>query len=335
MLSKFLFIASLGLQLAVVQQSVFAFVGSYHSAIRTTLVDNEGAWRTLLYQAKVSNTLVDSAPKALSPTPKKSPIKGVASKTKKSASFTNVKGSSKTEKMVKNATKTMTKKKKTKKTATKKRKTTKSKTTPKEAKTETPPKTKTKRKAKTDKILHWSVDSDLVTLEDDQVRFKVHGNPLPLRRHRTSRGFVYNPSAPAQKSFANTTQQVLNATSSSFSLPWFPPDQPLAMTILFRTKRPNTHFVGSKPGPGRMRDTAPSQISLTRTDVDNLAKFVLDSLNGILYEDDRQICSLHVTKVLDNDGNCKGSTEISCSPLSDSDLSVLIPNSFDQLNNKD
>lgn len=34
-----------------------------------------------------------------------------------------------------------------------------------------------------------------------------------------------------------------------------------------------------------------------RPDVDNLAKLVLDAGNGVLYEDDSQVCDLHIQKV--------------------------------------
>lgn len=37
----------------------------------------------------------------------------------------------------------------------------------------------------------------------------------------------------------------------------------------------------------------------TRPDVDNYCKAVLDSLNGVVWIDDAQICSLHVYKVYD------------------------------------
>lgn len=212
---------------------------------------------------------------------------------------------------------------------------------------ETKEATTTKKKKKTKKTLHWIENDDLALLDVANsattkdplhVRFKVRGNPLPLRRHRTSRGFMYNPSAPSQASFLNATLCILNSAvphewrnvNNTTSLPVFAADKALVVSILFRMKRPNTHFIGGKPGPGRMRETAPSETSQTRTDVDNLAKFVLDSLNGILYDDDRQVCSLHVTKLLDNDGDCKGSTEISCRVLEDCDLPALIGNTFGQ-----
>jgi hypothetical protein len=41
-----------------------------------------------------------------------------------------------------------------------------------------------------------------------------------------------------------------------------------------------------------------------------MAKFVMDSLNGLLYVDDRQVVVLNVRKVLDCDGLCLGATDV-------------------------
>ena len=242
----------------------------------------------------------------------------------------------------------------------------KSKKVAAEATAPTATKGKKRRVKKAQKIVHWRNTTDpihIVPLHNsdplpssntiERIHWVVRGNPLPLRRHRTSRGFVYNPSAPAQESFRNITLTILeefisqqsslmkesisspttatatatattSTNGSAGMLPLFPGGQPLAMVILFRMKRPNLHFIGSKRCLSRLRDTAPVALSPTRSDVDNLAKFVLDSLNGILYEDDRQIHSLQVTKLLDTEGPCDGSTEIVCRPLSESDLSSLL-----------
>jgi Holliday junction resolvase RusA-like endonuclease len=37
-----------------------------------------------------------------------------------------------------------------------------------------------------------------------------------------------------------------------------------------------------------------------KPDLDNLAKSVLDGLNGVVYLDDSQLVSLHITKVYDH-----------------------------------
>lgn len=203
---------------------------------------------------------------------------------------------------------------------------------------------------------HWLVDSDefvIVNAVDSRpckdqnmpvnatapslVKLTVRGNPLPLRRHRTSRGFVYNPSATAQESFRQAVQRLIHGAAPFYQEPtessplFWDSSVALAATIVFRMKRPKAHFVNNLPGAGRLRATAPkATCSALRTDVDNLAKFVLDSLNGVLYEDDRQITSLHVIKLYDNDTDqlCQGSTCICLRALTDDDIPQLLENSF-------
>ena len=158
------------------------------------------------------------------------------------------------------------------------------------------------------------------------IQFTIRGKPLPLNRHRTSRGFMYNPSAAAQEMFRDSILTMLpqkyhptiiddgvdDAPCTFFSKTDF-----LEMSIVFRLKRPKTHFVNSKPGEGRIKDSAPKRFHASKTDVDNLAKFVLDSLNGILYEDDRQVVSLKAVKMLDSEGMCHGATDVTISVLED------------------
>lgn len=187
-----------------------------------------------------------------------------------------------------------------------------------------------KRKAKlVEEPTHWTNTSDPLLIikgghSYDMLRFTVRGNPLPLRRHRTSRGFMYNPSAKAQESFRNcVTALIFNATQDGSLVDPIFPTEPLHITLLFRLRRPLNHFRSSKPGQGRLRETAPDRLAVTRMDVDNLAKFVLDSMNGILYEDDKQIASLHLAKLFDNEGACRGATELMVRPFLHTDLHSL------------
>jgi Holliday junction resolvase RusA-like endonuclease len=170
------------------------------------------------------------------------------------------------------------------------------------------------------------------------VGFKVRGNPAPLARHRTYRGFIFNPSAKKQKQFCDVVMDMLpnshfcqNVTEghSNYNaepliknvdtvVPVFE-KQVISIQIISRMKRPMKHFIANRPGPGRLRQSTNNQstgavstshLQVTRTDVDNLAKFVLDSLNGVLYEDDRQVASLQVTKVYDDEYPYTGSTDV-------------------------
>lgn len=168
------------------------------------------------------------------------------------------------------------------------------------------------------------------------LKFTVRGKPVPLRRHRTSRGFMYNPSAKSQLEFRKVVSEMIYPTDNDDAvLPivyddttpvLFEEEEFLAVTILFRLRRPKSHFVGGKPGPGRLRPTSPGRLHPTRTDVDNLAKFVLDSLNELVYADDRQVISLHVAKVLDSEGHCEGATEITISRLEENEMESFVAN---------
>lgn len=176
-----------------------------------------------------------------------------------------------------------------------------------------------------------------------KIRFKIHGNPRPLQRHRSSRGHIYNPSLKYQKSFLNAFQNLIFDEKHHMNMnmtmdhnddtPLFDATENLVITIIFRMKRPKSHFVNNKPGPGRLKKKAPSQLSPIRTDVDNLAKFVLDSMNGVLYEDDRQITSIHATKILDDADLCEGSTEIYIRSINEEDIKEILESSISIIDN--
>lgn len=126
-----------------------------------------------------------------------------------------------------------------------------------------------------------------------RVQFTVRGQPMALKRHRSSRGgFLYNPSAKEQESFRNAVESLFH----NITAPIFPLDDYLAISMVFSLKRPKKHYVGNKVEAKRLRPTAPLFVK-TLPDVDNLAKFVLDSMNAFLFHDDRQVASLQVTKI--------------------------------------
>ena len=93
-------------------------------------------------------------------------------------------------------------------------------------------------------------------------------------------------------------------------------------------KRPKSHFVNNRPGPGRLKKKSPSQLSSIRTDVDNLSKFILDSMNGVMYEDDRQIASIHATKILDDVNFCRGSIEVYIRSIEADEVPKLLESSI-------
>ncbi len=172
-------------------------------------------------------------------------------------------------------------------------------------------------------------NSEDISNRISKLRFKICGNPRPLQRHRTSRFRTYNPSVKYQQSFQDALEKLISASDiGSMDYPIFDETEYLVMTLIFRMKRPKNHFVNNRPGPGRLKANAPSQLSSIRSDVDNLTKFVLDSMNGVMYEDDRQITSIHATKLLDNEDICSGSVEVYIRSIDVNDVDKIIESSI-------
>jgi len=165
------------------------------------------------------------------------------------------------------------------------------------------------------------------------LAFTINGKPVPLSRHRTGLGLIYNPSSYKQEEFRQAVREILCSPKVGLDQyvadpqknkkakkledtvrpgPVFSLEKKISLKIIFRMPRPNAHFVGNKRSPDRLRTTAPKWMidSKRAADVDNLAKFVLDSFNGIMYEDDHQVVALSVIKVIDNHGYCTGGTDI-------------------------
>ena len=193
------------------------------------------------------------------------------------------------------------------------------------------PKRGRKSNEKTGKLLYWRLEGDPFRIEQDLNRtavvFKIRGNPLPLRRHRTSRGFMYNPSAGAQADLSNLVRHLIwpdEAQSNRTTVPLFGDEDQLLVSLVFCMKRPLSHFIGSKREEGRLKKTASNRVASIRTDVDNLAKFILDSLNGMIYADDKQVASIHATKYYDSEGLCLGSTLVFVKNLKESDLDGIL-----------
>ncbi|KAL3758446.1 hypothetical protein ACHAWU_003615 [Discostella pseudostelligera] len=104
----------------------------------------------------------------------------------------------------------------------------------------------------------------------------------------------------------------------------FTQDECLQLSITFRMKRPKSHFISNEPGHGRLKPSAPSSISIRnlRSDIDNMAKFVMDSLNGLVYVDDRQVVVLNVRKMLDSEGLCLGATDVEICVVTEEEVAL-------------
>lgn len=124
-------------------------------------------------------------------------------------------------------------------------------------------------------------------MDSDGFSITVFGEPLSLARHRSTKaGITYNPSMKAQRSFLESCQHLIPTT---------PLVGPLSATLSFHFKRPKTHYRSHQKE--LILKEGSEVYHIKRKDIDNLVKFVLDSLNKIAYLDDSQIAVLQCIKL--------------------------------------
>jgi Holliday junction resolvase RusA-like endonuclease len=121
----------------------------------------------------------------------------------------------------------------------------------------------------------------------DNFEFFVPLEPVPMARpRRGASGKFYCPSAKAVRDYRSFLSSC--CITRGLSLPVFPSGAPVELRIIFRKRRPNSHFVNRCRQQG-LRSDAPSQIHVGRPDLDNLEKLVMDAATSVLYEDDSQV----------------------------------------------
>ncbi len=124
------------------------------------------------------------------------------------------------------------------------------------------------------------------------LTFHVDLDPVPKGRPRFSKvgGFVrsYTP-----KKTSDYEAQVKSIAQSAMTRE--PLETPLAAFLYFRLPIPRSY-----PKKRIAACLSGSERPIKKPDLDNLAKSVLDALNGVVYLDDSQLVSLHITKVYDH-----------------------------------
>lgn len=117
-----------------------------------------------------------------------------------------------------------------------------------------------------------------------QVIFSVEGDPVGKQRPRFSRGRTYTPKKTVDYEglIADKAQSAMGSLD--------PLETPVAVYIYINHAVPASY---SK----KRKETCLSRLERPKKpDLDNVAKGYLDAMNGIVYKDDVQVVSLHVTK---------------------------------------
>lgn len=125
------------------------------------------------------------------------------------------------------------------------------------------------------------------------VKFFIPGTPKSKQRHRCTRqGRMYTPSDTTK--YEKLVRDVYQAKYGDFMFD----AQPLSVEILALFKVPKSYTKCKK------ELALSGKIAPSTKDVDNIAKIVLDGLNGVAYLDDRHIVRLYVRKesTIDEEG---------------------------------
>lgn len=98
---------------------------------------------------------------------------------------------------------------------------------------------------------------------------------------------IVNPKARAWKGAVFTA-----AEQKAAACGWTPSHRPLRLELIFTYQRPKKHF-NSK---GLVKENYHEAHMVGRPDIDNLAKMIMDAVNGVLFVDDSQVVYLSATK---------------------------------------
>jgi Holliday junction resolvase RusA-like endonuclease len=109
--------------------------------------------------------------------------------------------------------------------------------------------------------------------------FFLEIKPVSKGRPRLGRSGTYTPKKTAQYEAMVKSLMAINLRGIQ------PTDKPIVMELVFNFKSPKSH---------KRKGIAPNT---ARPDIDNLAKAVLDALNGVVYLDDCQIHKITISKI--------------------------------------
>ena len=118
------------------------------------------------------------------------------------------------------------------------------------------------------------------------INIYVAGQPVGKARPRVTRsGRVYTPTKTMQ------AEQGIREAAEHAMQGRDPLDQPLVASMVFCMQIPKSW------SKAKRQQAEDGQIlPAAKPDIDNLAKTVMDALNGMVYEDDSQVVQLAVSK---------------------------------------
>lgn len=122
------------------------------------------------------------------------------------------------------------------------------------------------------------------------AHFHVDGIPVPKKRPRfsTQGGIVRSYTDKGTRNYEDHVRLTAQAAMGTTE----PLETPVGVYLYIRLPIPKSH---SKKRTDACSEGLEKPIK--KPDIDNLAKSLLDGMNGVVFKDDSQIVSLHCTKV--------------------------------------
>lgn len=127
-----------------------------------------------------------------------------------------------------------------------------------------------------------------------ELTFTIPGDPVPKARPRAfrdSRGNIRTYTPRETRAAEQKAKAEIDARLCRLGIRARPVlgGKPVAVDLVFHLPIPASW-------PARKRELADGALSSSKPDGDNLAKLILDAMNGVVFADDRQIAGLRVEK---------------------------------------
>jgi Holliday junction resolvase RusA-like endonuclease len=139
---------------------------------------------------------------------------------------------------------------------------------------------------------------------DQPLSFDIDAEPVPYARMRATwkTKTLYSPKR--QQDYKKAVATLATVQMKKFG--WQPTSLPIELHI-------TCHYVKPKSWSAKKRNSP--QFKTGKPDIDNLAKIIMDALNGVVWHDDAQIIFLTVSK----DYSLKSVTYVRIVPIAPED----------------
>lgn len=124
------------------------------------------------------------------------------------------------------------------------------------------------------------------------------GSSRPMLNRKTGKAFSFAGGSPIAEKKLESWDSAVRAVAVSIIGPCTAPpfvDTAISVEITFRLARPGGHW-GKGKNAGKLAPSAPL-FPRGNPDIDKLARSTLDSLTGIVFDDDSRVISLMLRKV--------------------------------------